>query len=224
MRKCFSHLLLVLMLHGFCYSASSHAEPANLSKLTEEIKAYHDSGTYEKELTAVIKKAHQYILARSSQKTTQPSTEKLAIVLDIDETSLSNYPHMVSRHFVANKKQLHQEILAADAPPLKATLALYNDAIKRGIAVFFVTGRHQSERRPTELNLQQAGYKNWTGLFLKPTHYHLPSIVPFKSSARQAITKKGYTIIASIGDQLSDISGGFTEKGFKLPNPYYFLP
>jgi len=28
-------------------------------------------------------------------------------------------------------------------------------------------------------------------------------------------------IIANIGDQESDLAGGFAEKTFKLPNPFY---
>jgi len=48
-------------------------------------------------------------------------------------------------------------------------------------------------------------------------------LVTFKSEARAAITKQGYTIIASIGDQYSDLKGGYAEKTFKLPNPYYYL-
>ena len=33
-----------------------------------------------------------------------------------------------------------------------------------------------------------------------------------------ALEKKGYAIIASIGDQVSDMSWGHLERGFLLPN------
>jgi hypothetical protein len=39
-----------------------------------------------------------------------------------------------------------------------------------------------------------------------------------------------FTLVANIGDQLSDIeqepgiAGGKAECGFKLPNPFYFIP
>ena len=35
------------------------------------------------------------------------------------------------------------------------------------------------------------------------------------------ITADGYTIIANLGDQESDLAGGYAEKTFKLPNPFY---
>ena len=38
------------------------------------------------------------------------------------------------------------------------------------------------------------------------------------------VAEQGYTIILSMGDQNSDLLGGYAEKTFKLPNPVYFLP
>lgn len=46
----------------------------------------------------------------------------------------------------------------------------------------------------------------------------------FKSQARQAIEADGHTIIANVGDQLSDLTGGYAERCFKVPNPFYFIP
>jgi hypothetical protein len=45
------------------------------------------------------------------------------------------------------------------------------------------------------------------------------SIVPFKSGERAKIEAAGYKII-----QDSDLAGGAAECGFKLPNPFYFIP
>jgi hypothetical protein len=28
----------------------------------------------------------------------------------------------------------------------------------------------------------------------------------------------------NIGDQMSDLDGGFAERTYKLPNPFYFIP
>ncbi|MGB6550988.1 MAG: HAD family acid phosphatase [Xanthobacteraceae bacterium] len=30
-------------------------------------------------------------------------------------------------------------------------------------------------------------------------------------------------MIANVGDQESDLSGGYAEKTFKLPNPFYYI-
>ncbi|CDZ76986.1 plant acid phosphatase [Legionella massiliensis] len=214
------------LLSGIAFlSATAFAEPSNLGLLKNDIKTYHDSGLYEKELTKAILNAQNYILKQAKlNERCYKDCKKLAIVLDIDETSLSNYDKMVKRDFVANKEQLHKEMLAANSPVISPMLKLYTDAREQGIQVFFVTGRPQSELKATETNLLRAGYKGWAGLYLRPNNYKQPSIVPFKSQARKLISEQGYTILASIGDQYSDIKGGYCQKGFKLPNPYYYLP
>ncbi len=200
------------------------AEPANLSLVRENIKTYHDSGQYEQELAKAILKAQEFILKKAENYQTQSPNTKLAVVLDIDETSLSNYNYMVQRDFAGTHQQIHQQILAADSPAIKPMLSFYQVVLKHGIKVFFVTGRHESERNATIKNLLLAGYKNWSGLYLRPEQYAKPSIIPFKAGARAQIEKEGYVILASIGDQYSDLRGGYAEKGFKLPNPYYYLP
>ena len=58
----------------------------------------------------------------------------------------------------------------------------------------------------------------------RPDDDYNKSIVPFKSGARAKIEKAGYAIIVTVGDQQSDLDGGFAECGFKLPDPFYFIP
>ena len=50
------------------------------------------------------------------------------------------------------------------------------------------------------------------------------SAADFKAPQRQAIEREGYTIIANVGDQPSDLEGGFSERTFPLPNPFYRIP
>lgn len=204
--------------------SKSFAEPANLSKLKTELKAYHDSGAYENELSQVILPAKSFIIHRAKANKNTLKHRKLAIVLDIDETSVSNYKNMAARDFSDNKQKVDQDMMAANAPAIAPMLSLYNTALRQHVAVFFVTGRTESLKTPTDKNLKRAGYHDWAGLYLKPNHYKKSSASTFKTQARAAITKKGYTIIASIGDQKSDLTGGYAEKTFKLPNPYYYIP
>ena len=48
--------------------------------------------------------------------------------------------------------------------------------------------------------------------------------VQYKSLTRQHIESLGYDIVANLGDQFSDLDGGFADRTFKIPNPMYFLP
>lgn len=215
--------LLLPILGGCLFHSSTHAEPANLSLIKKTIIRYHDSGAYQQELTHTIHQAHAYMLKEITINQHRLHPKQLALVLDIDETSLSNYPKLVKRDFSGDYRQIHQEILAADSPAIKPMLALYRDALKHHVRVYFITGRMPSEAKATKLNLKRAGYTQWSGIYFRPKHYHQASIVPFKAHTRALISQKGNTIVASIGDQYSDIKGGYAQKGFKLPNPYYFI-
>lgn len=217
--------IIILALHAaLTFSIPVYSEPANLTLAKNEVKNYHDSGLYQKELAQVTQSAERYICEQVFINQKRKQQQKLAIVLDIDETSLSNYKHMIKRDFTGTRKQFHDEDMQANAPAIKSTLALYKEALRLGVDVFFVTGRPKSELEATRKNLINAGYNQWSGIYLRPKPYLHKSMIPFKTDARKIITEKGYTIIATIGDQYSDLKGGYAEKGFKLPNPYYYLP
>lgn len=218
MTHLFFAITCVLIVHS-----KSFAEPANLTVLKQSVREYHDSGAYQQELARILASATDYITKRTTTNARAKKPAKLAVVLDIDETSISNYQHIAQRDFAYNKKQWNQDVIAADAPAIEPMLKLYNLALQKHVALFFVTGRTESLKQPTINNLQSAGYQNWTGLYLRPEVYKQPSIAAFKAKTRAEITKKGYTIIASIGDQASDFSGGYAEKAYKLPNPYYYI-
>lgn len=224
MNKRFFMLNAFIALIGAVFSyGNSFAEPPNLELLRQEVIAYHDSGEYQKEIGQVIARADNYVVKKAVTNAHSAHPLKLALVLDIDETSLSNYKQMRARGFSGELKRIHQGILLANDPAIASTLKLYQDAKKYKVSVFFITGRKESERQATCANLQHVGYRGWTGIYFKPKHYQAHSAAVFKTEARAAITKQGYTIIASIGDQQSDLTGGYALKTFKLPNPYYYI-
>jgi hypothetical protein len=147
---------------------------------------------------------------------------KRAIVFDVDETVLSNYSAIDADNFTFgtnSQAEATNEIGTAIEPSLE----LYKLAQKRGIATFFITGRRENTRQHTDSNLRREGFTDYTALILKPDDSSATT-VDYKAGARKAIEKQGYRIIASVGDQYSDLAGGHEDVAFKLPNPFYFLP
>ncbi len=198
----------------------------NIYDAQRAIDEYVDSGRYEADVDAVVSQARAWLETRA------PAVKKPAIVLDVDETSLSNWPAYRANGWVriisgdcdldkgpCNIRKWQESARAAALP---ATLALAQRAEQLGVAVFFITGRPADERAATERNLREQGY-DFQGLVLRPAGVYR-SAVDFKAPARCAIEREGYTIILSLGDQRSDLEGGCSERGFKLPNPVYFLP
>lgn len=204
-------------------TSKSFAEPVNIYNIRQELHTYHDSGEYLKEISKVAKEANNYIENQVKENLKNSHPEKLALVLDIDETSLSYYTSMAKRNFCYNQVAARNEILKANAPAIKPILSLYNNAIHNKVAVFFITGRSSYTYQATLRNLKSAGYNKFTGLYTKPTNYRKNSIQEYKTEIRALIENQGYTIIASIGDQMSDLQGGHAKKSFKIPNPYYYI-
>jgi hypothetical protein len=207
------------------------------------LRNFHDSGVYDTELAQIDKLAEKAVLrsthqghfrghkghlqkahgrARAAHDHGNDHAKKLALALDIDETSLSNYSAISADNFTFGPKsqaEATDEIGTAIAP----TLALFHLAKQKGVAVFFITGRRENTRAHTESNLTREGFGGWTGVVLKPDA-STDTTVQYKSGARATIEGQGYRIVANVGDQYSDLAGGHEDIGFKLTNPFYFLP
>jgi predicted secreted acid phosphatase len=204
--------------------------PVNIGQLKFQLRDYRYCGGYDADFARKITEAMMYIRQRALQ------VEKPALVLDIDETSLSNWLEIEQNDFAyipSGRCRLQpgtacgdQEWeLSARAEALKPTLDLFNAAKSWGVAVFFITGRQDrfDLRVATETNLKRAGYGGWHDLTMRSIA-STGSVSDYKSSARRAIEEQGYKIIANVGDQQSDLDGGFAEKTFRVPNPFYFIP
>ena len=204
------------------------------------LRNFHDSGVYDTELAQIDDLAEKAVL-RSVHKSDFRShkgrfhkghgraraahdhgKKKLALVLDIDETSLSNYNAIQLDNFTFGTNS-QREAIDQTGVKIQPTLDLFNLAKQNGVAVFFITGRRENTRAPTVSNLEREGFDGWQQLFLKPDA-STDTTVQYKSGARAAIEGQGYRIIANVGDQYSDLAGGHEDIGFKLANPFYFLP
>jgi acid phosphatase len=108
--------------------------------------------------------------------------------------------------------------------PIVQTLRVAQVAQDKGVAIFFITGRHEVEREATEKNLRNAGYPAWMKVFMRPDGTSTESAADYKAPVRAQIEKMGYTIVVNIGDQPSDLKGGHAEGAFLLPNPFYRIP
>lgn len=217
-----TNTLFVIFCAMICHT-KSFAEPLNLQHYKKTLQEYYHSGLYQQEITKIAAKAERYITREAEINAHRHHPKKLAIVLDVDETTLTYYRYIEKMNFCHDPDNASRFISNHDVPPIKPILELYKDAIKHNIAVFFITARPQQLYEATKRNLRKAGFNTWAGLYTRSTNYHERSMALHKREKRRLITQKGYTIIASIGDQESDLSGGYAQKTFKLPNPFYFI-
>jgi acid phosphatase len=185
------------------------------AELVPALRAYHDSGAYERDLATVDRLARSYLERRLKAR---HRPRRPALVLDIDETSLSNYAGLTASGFIASGTTV--DVVSGTGTAIAPTLQLFDAARRRHVAVFFITGRPGVLRSITETNLRSAGYKGWAGISFSSGG----STIAYKSRERARIERRGYTILANVGDQESDLAGGHAKRAFKLPNPFYLIP
>jgi acid phosphatase len=205
------------------------SQPANVGDAKRAATAYRESGAYARDLAAVAAAAADWVARRA------PQVSRPALVLDIDETALSNWEVIQADDF---GRIIGGPCTALPEGPcgwaawdqlgrsrvIEPTLDLYRRARAAGVAVFFITGRPESQRAATERNLRTAGYEGWTQVVMVPNGAHFATAAAYKAPVRAGTARDGYTIIANVGDQPSDLEGGGAEQGFLLPNPFYRIP
>ncbi|MET7859223.1 HAD family acid phosphatase [Streptomyces sp. NPDC005318] len=158
-----------------------------------------DYGTWQRDVAAVIDVARPYIQQRIAQT---PAGRKPAIVLDIDNSSLETDFHYFWTFPTPAIAQVRD-------------LVRYSDS--QGVAIFFVTARPGIIASLTQYNLTAVGYPV-TGLYVRDLPDLFDEVSTYKTAKRAEIEARGYTIIANIGNNDSDLVGGHAERTFKLPD------
>jgi acid phosphatase len=203
-----------------------HEPTPNLSKLKTRLIAYHNCTANQGCYTSDFDRQSDVAIAILRRRAARAKPgEKLALVLDIDETALSNWNEEMQDDFGYIAKDWNEWVEKKQAPAIAGTLRLYKEAAARKVDVFFITARGEAQRSATAENLKSAGYDHWVGLAMRGAHPKEQSTSEYKSGERKKIVDAGYQIILNVGDQLSDLNGGpQAERSVKLPNPFYYIP
>ncbi len=211
-------VLVAALAFALAACASQPRTPSNLGLLKLEIRAYVERGDYQRDLEVVGSEAKTWIQERAGR-----GGGKLTVVFDLDETLFSNWPHMSAMDFGYVKTEWRTWVDAGQAPAIEPVREIYRTARRLGLEVVLITGRTQKDRKGTERNLQAIGCVDYQTLVFKPDGDER-STAAFKTVERQRLVAGGRVIIANIGDQESDLAGGYAERTFKLPNVFYFSP
>jgi hypothetical protein len=220
MKKSLARLIVTVFLLALVPGTSA-ATPPSYPATPDEIREYRQSGDWGRDIGAVTKRAAAWLKKRTAARN---APRRPAIVFDIDETTLDNYPCIAAGGFADVKTALAVCVVRYDTPALKRVRAVFRLARKLKIRIVFITGRPEATREGTLRDLRDSGYTGKYTLVMRPNDYARDSVVPFKAGARRSIQRKGFKIIANVGDQRSDLNGGFSERRFYIPNPMYLTP
>jgi acid phosphatase len=217
-RRALLFVLAVALALAGCTAVTR--EPANLDRRKQEIRAYVASGRYQHDVAAVAAQAAAWIQQRAAARA---PGERLAMVFDLDETLLSNWPFIDDEDLGGSDAAWDTWLAAGKAPAIESVREVYRSARKMGIDILFLSSRREHLRASTEKNLRAIDCGDWAALIMESEQWK-GTAAAFKTAERAQLTAEGRVIIANVGDQESDLAGGFAERTFKLPDPFYFTP
>jgi acid phosphatase len=209
--KKFSWIIILVLLVG------CERKPQNLSLAKDEVERYYEYGNFESDVKLAVDQAIEYFYPRVC------CGAESAVVFDIDDTLLWSYHEMKKTQFGFIPKLFHEWILKAEAPVVPHVKRLYNFFVERGCQMILLTGRRFDERDATIQNLQRAGFNKIDLLITRGEDELKLTALEYKSKHRRELEEQGYTIIATIGDQYSDLEGGYAYYKVKIPNYTYLI-
>jgi 5'-nucleotidase (lipoprotein e(P4) family) len=161
------------------------------------------------EYKALCFQAYNIARLRLDEALAHPGIQPPAIVTDIDETVLDNSPYTV---YTALKGEVYTEktwmewTAKAAADTVPGALSFLQYAASRGVHVFYITNRAESERAATLQNLQR-----WHFPYADNEHLLLKTTGSGKESRRLQVAQT-HQVILLMGDNLSDFAAVFDKQ------------
>ncbi|MCK8677174.1 HAD family acid phosphatase [Streptomyces lichenis] len=174
-------------LLALCLAAAPATASAATGSAAAKLPSYE---TWQADVRKVMDPSVPYLDERVRQ-----GGSKLAVVLDIDNTSLETEYH--------------------PGAPNKPVLEFAKAAAGHGVPILIATARKESGKASALSALKKAGYPAITAICLKKNESHA---VDVKIRCRKQFVSEGYTLIANVGNRPGDLEYKNYERGFKLPD------
>lgn len=189
----------------------------NLTIAKERVIQYYDSGAFEREVRVVVDKAINHLKNHACEG------KRPTVVFDVDDTLLWYYYKMKDISFGYVPDIFNQWLVSSIIPTVPHVKDLYDFCVERGYEIVFLTGHHGKEGPATIKHLKNLGFTKIDQFIMRGEHELTLSALEFKSNRRKLLEEQGCTIIAAVGDQESDLIGGYNCYKVKIPNYTYIL-
>ena len=181
---------------------------------TKDIRDYVKKGQYDKDLEMLVEKAKRYV---NYELLTNKNNK--AVIIDIDETILSNLPYISKQIHLNDVEKLNRWQMTAQCIAIQPILGLYQWLMKQDLNIYFVTARPLDLKAATIENFKKLNIPYSQIIFRDPIKWPIPK--EFKIAMRKNIVNNNYDIILNVGDQPTDFEGGYWKRALKVPNPFY---
>lgn len=200
------HLLLLISLAIYLGSCDVQVENKNEAAVNDKLliaTLYHQKSAERDALCHQAYHVARMHLDEILRKNDNP--EKLAIVLDLDETVLDNslYEAKCVLDNISYPSGWDEWMHAADAAAIPGSIEFLEYASAKGMSIFYITNRREKYRQPTLQNLIKLGVAPKS-----KNHLLLRKEESSKESRRNQVLKN-HEIVMLFGDNLADFSSVF---------------
>lgn len=134
-----------------------------------------------------------------------------AIIVDADETVLDNsrfQAELILRGIGYTSQAWQQWVERAEAGAVPGALEFLNYSFRRGVRVFYITNRRQTEKAGTVANLKKLGFPDVSE---ETVMIREQGTTSSKESRRQSVRSR-YRVVLLVGDNLNDFNDDFAGK------------
>ena len=205
---------------GTTYDAGPYPAP--------QIEAYYQSKALQQDRSDVTAAAWRWVkdwtITHCGTTYSEVRKCRVAIVFDVDETLLDAYSYYVNAdpQFSWSSGTWDAYVAGCGYAGISQTRDLFNKAKKLGLRTFLISGAARDTKSDMVPCLKEHGISGWNRYIMKADNSTATAAV-WKAQQRARVQSDGYKIVASIGDQVSDMSNGHLMRGFLLPNTMYYL-
>lgn len=204
-------LFLLLFICYSIFACTKVEEDKNNSQLLMNATLWFQQSA---EMKACYIQTYQLAELRLQQYLQEYKGDKIpAVVLDIDETVLNNSPfevHLLNtgESYTSALWKKWTDLACAEALP--GAIEFTQKAKAMGVEVIYISNRKTNEMATTIKNLTQTGFPNAdsTFIFLKTNTND--------KTERRSLVSASYDILLFIGDNLTDFSNIYSNRGFDL--------
>lgn len=197
--------------------------------MAPQVEAYYTGPAIQRDRADVALAAWRFVRDWTRQRcgTTpvQVRACKAMVVFDVDETLLNSYSYSVAQEpqFTFDPTTWTEYVDACDYAGIPQTRELFDRLKGLGVTIALVSAGNRDTKEAMVSCLQSKGIRGWDRYIMRGDKGSGLSDAEYKAAARKGLKRDGFTIVASIGDQVSDMSYGHLKRGFLMPNTMYYL-
>jgi len=154
-----------------------------------------------------------FVLARLrlDQALARRGAKPPAVIVDADETVLDNsrfQAELILRNAGYNPQAWTAWCERAEAGAVPGAVEFLNYAARRGVRVFYITNRRQTEKAGTVANLKKLGFPNVSD---ETVMVREQGMTASKETRREKVRAR-YRVVLLVGDNLNDFNDDFSGK------------